>query len=341
MEKYKLLSLGNKREMNIGDYIQALASSQFYPHIDGFVYREQLKDYDEEDCNMIMNGWYMHDPTQWPPSPLIKPLFVALHINTSVADILLSEEGAAYLKQYEPIGCRDYYTRDLLLGKGIQAYFSGCMTLTLGKKYKSTFRDNSCYFVDPIIETPKSIGPLIKSFFTAVFHARSIYIILKKRKRKSLADVIRTANFYRLYKRIFTKHVLESATYISQQSEYYSKAFENDFERLKEAERLVQLYAKASLVVTGRIHCALPCLGLDTPVIYTAKKNPTKISSCRFGGIIELFNVMYCDEKSLDCDFDHNNKIDIDNAPENKDLWKRYASDLTKKCENFIALTKQ
>lgn len=43
MEKYKLLSLGDKGVMNIGDYIQALASSQFYPHVDGFVNREKTE----------------------------------------------------------------------------------------------------------------------------------------------------------------------------------------------------------------------------------------------------------------------------------------------------------
>ena len=340
MEKYKLLSLGDKGVMNIGDYIQALASSQFYPHVDGFVYREKLKDYNGGPCNMIMNGWYMHDPSQWPPSSKINPLFVALHLNTSVADKLLSVEGVSYLKQYEPIGCRDYFTRDLLVQKGIKAYFSGCMTLTLGNSYKSEKRDDTCYFVDPIFETPKSISSILHSLFTLVAHFAPVRTIFRKRpSRKRLSDLLRTANFYRLYSRIFTKELLESAEYITQQSEYYSDAFSDDFERLKEAERLVRLYAKASLVVTRRIHCALPCLGLETPVLFTANKNVSEISSCRFGGIIDLFNVIYCDEKSIECDFLQNTKIDIHHHPENKTLWKEYASNLTKRCKEFINST--
>ena len=63
---YKLLSVSKHKkisEINIGDYIQALASSQYYPQIDGFLDRdEDLKDYNGEPCKMIMNGWYMHNP---------------------------------------------------------------------------------------------------------------------------------------------------------------------------------------------------------------------------------------------------------------------------------------
>ena len=90
--KYKLLSIRGQKECNIGDYIQALASSQFLPSIDGFVNREKLKDYDGEKCKMIMNAWYLHDSTQWPPSDKINPLFVAVHFNSSVIDTLLSDE---------------------------------------------------------------------------------------------------------------------------------------------------------------------------------------------------------------------------------------------------------
>ena len=97
--KFKLLSIRGHKECNIGDYIQALASSQFLPSIDGFVNRERLKDYDGDECKMIMNAWYIHDSTQWPPSDKIKPLFVAVHFNSSVIDTLLSDESIAYLKK--------------------------------------------------------------------------------------------------------------------------------------------------------------------------------------------------------------------------------------------------
>ncbi|MHB9292886.1 hypothetical protein Holit_01999 [Hollandina sp. SP2] len=47
---------------------------------------------------------------------------------------MLSPAGIKYLKKHEPIGCRDYGTVKLLGKYGINAYFSGCLTLTLGRK---------------------------------------------------------------------------------------------------------------------------------------------------------------------------------------------------------------
>lgn len=86
--KYKLLAVSkfpNISGVNIGDYVQAIASAQFLPHMDGFIDRdEELKYYDGEPCKVIMNGWYMHLPQNWPPSNLIDPLFVAFHLNSGV-----------------------------------------------------------------------------------------------------------------------------------------------------------------------------------------------------------------------------------------------------------------
>ena len=151
--KYKLLSVKEQEGLNIGDYIQALASSQFLPQIDGFIDREKLKDYDGEECKLIMNGWYMHNAQQWPPSSKIIPFYVAVHFNSTVKDKLLSDESIAYLKKYEPIGCRDTNTVKLLQSKGVNAYFSGCMTLTLGRNYHSEIKENKYYFVDPYFVT--------------------------------------------------------------------------------------------------------------------------------------------------------------------------------------------
>ena len=91
--KYKLLSV-NKfyTGVNIGDYIQALASSKFYDKIDGFIERDELKLYNGEACKVIMNGWYMGKPENFPPSDKIIPLFVALHINSSISDKMLDVE---------------------------------------------------------------------------------------------------------------------------------------------------------------------------------------------------------------------------------------------------------
>ncbi|OUO13184.1 hypothetical protein B5F91_14520 [Bacteroides sp. An322] len=336
--KYKLLAVSTEEQVNIGDYIQALASSQFLPRIDGFIQREQLKDYDEEECKIIMNGWYIHHPEQWPPSEKIKPLFVATHFNTLVQKQLLSNESIAYLKRHEPIGCRDYFTRDLLKRKGIDAYFSGCMTLTLGYKYKSEKKENKCYFVDPYFVTHWNTFTILYNAIYLLFHWKPISIIAKKfpEEKKGLRKKMILSTFYRKYKRIFTKETLINAEYICQQSKYYKRNFSTDEERLQEAERLVKKYAKARLVVTSRIHCALPCLGLGTPVIYTEDANQSEASACRLGGLRELFNILKWNKSHLEAGFLAKGKISIQNTPNNKNEWKQRANQLTKTCYNFI-----
>ena len=59
-------------------------------------------------------------------------------------------------------------------------------------------------------------------------------------------------------------------------------------ERFQMAEELLHKYAKAKLVVTIRIHCALPCLAFGTSVILVNKNYDVK----RFGGIYDLLNTV-------------------------------------------------
>ena len=51
--KYKLLAVSTEREVNIGDYIQALHLHNFYPHIDGFIQREELKNTMEKNVRLL------------------------------------------------------------------------------------------------------------------------------------------------------------------------------------------------------------------------------------------------------------------------------------------------
>ena len=178
--KYKLLSVSTEDQVNIGDYIQALASAQFLPHVDGFIQREKLKDYNGDECKVIMNGWYMLHPEQWPPSFKINPLFVAVHFNSLAKDYLLTPNSINYLKTFSPIGCRDNYTKELFCNKGVDAYFSGCMTLTLGYKYKNEKKEDKCYFVDPYFITKWNFYNTLFNSIYLILHWKPISIIAKK-----------------------------------------------------------------------------------------------------------------------------------------------------------------
>ena len=336
--KYKLLGVSTEKELNIGDYIQALASSQFLPSLDGFVQREQLKEYHEDETKMIMNGWYMHHPENWPPSELIHPLYVAFHMNVLAKDSLLNAESIAYFKKHEPIGCRDHQTVRTLQSKDVKAYFSGCMTLTLGQKYYNKEKEDKCYFVDPYFKTDWSLFSVIRNAIYLLTHWKSISIISSKypESKTGLRKKMILTTFYREYKKIFTKETLLNAEYINQQNETIKSSSKTEFDYLYEAEKLVKKYAKAKLVVTSRIHCALPCLGLGTPVIYTEDHHQSEASRCRLEGLRELFTILTWNRGKLFPEFVISDKISKNNYPKNKNNWKIIAENLIERCQNFV-----
>lgn len=115
--------------INIGDDIQTLAAINFLKKKGiteySFIDREKLSDYDGEPVTLIMNGWYMHNINKFPPCDKITPVFISVHINNE----RLIMNNINYFKKYEPIGCRDEATVKLFKKHGIDAYFTGCLTL--------------------------------------------------------------------------------------------------------------------------------------------------------------------------------------------------------------------
>lgn len=130
---------------NIGDEIQSVAARQFLPTVDSFIEREEMDQFCPEDLiprKLIANGWYMHAPEHWPPSAYLDPLFISMHISQEpglysglcASKILLAPQTVDYLKTRGPIGARDEHTVRILRAAGVEAYFSGCLTLTLERR---------------------------------------------------------------------------------------------------------------------------------------------------------------------------------------------------------------
>lgn len=282
--KYGLLTYDeNKRFFNVGDNIQSLAAKQFIPHVDEYLNREKLSEYQGEKIKLIMNGWFTHNINNWVPSHDIEPVFVSFHMNNTAAPFMLSEKGINYLKKHQPIGCRDQFTADTLNAKGIEAYFTGCLTLTLDSyKVDDSERTDNIYIVDPLYSYPRPE----KIFYNAKITLKNIlngkaFQLGKKNKH---------------LKKFIAKDVLESAEFINQEppSNTYTEK-----EKFEMAETLLNKYAKAKLVITSRIHCALPCLALGTPVIFVNGFD-SFVDSCRFDGILELFNRIDINSKTGD-----------------------------------------
>ena len=78
-------------------------------------------------------GWYMHALfTMRHGFPLhrnLRPIFVSFHCNKRN---LLTPDAVEYLRRHGPIGCRDWTTTHLLNSMGVPAFFSGCLTTTIG-----------------------------------------------------------------------------------------------------------------------------------------------------------------------------------------------------------------
>ena len=167
-----------KASSNIGDYIQSLAAMNIYKKIIQdfnntnyemrkfiklaienkipnfnfvFIRRDNLhyKLSKLKNIITIMNGWWMHpynesgDISFKIPSN-ITPIFISFHIANErlLTPVCLNE-----LKKNQPIGCRDLKTTEKLKKKGIDVYFSGCLTTTIDF-FKWKQQNNTIYNTD-------------------------------------------------------------------------------------------------------------------------------------------------------------------------------------------------
>ena len=211
-----------KRQVgNLGDEIQSISGMQFLPFVDNFLERDQMSLLTErEPVTAFFNAWYGDLDADWPPPSNIQPIMTSIHVQTEIEEIWSKTLSVDYLKQHEPIGCRDKSTMEFMQKLNVEAYFSGCMTLML-KNPSITKRTNEIYLVDV------------------------------KREYKSLfPDGI-------------SKH-FSSLTHLTYAKEEYS----DTLKQFSASYLLLEHYASAKLVVTQRIHCALPCVAMGIPVIF-------------------------------------------------------------------------
>lgn len=259
--------------------------------------------------------------------------------------------------------------------KGVDSYFSGCLTTTIGNTYKikEGEKREGIYFVDPYIpfaDNPHNFS-LFKDAFILFF--TGLPLLVTKRKLVSrvannlykegygialkakfisynpiykvfynifskIAPPIFSLIFLSLYSKKFSWELLEEANYIPHI--YQAGSFKSEEEKFEYAESLVKKYAKARLVITSRIHSALPCLSLETPHIYTAhpvdmKTRASRRHNSRFEGLADLFNTLSYSKRRFKGVSD--SKIDLNINIVNNGGHKELASALTEKCNEFIA----
>ena len=86
---------------NLCDDVQTIAQMQFIPKGSKtiIVDREHLNK-ENRRCNVIMNGWWMHNDKNFPPHSNVNPLYIAFHIEKKG---LVSPKAIKHYKKHEPI----------------------------------------------------------------------------------------------------------------------------------------------------------------------------------------------------------------------------------------------
>jgi len=256
---------------NIGDVLQGMVAKQFLSSKSEVCDRENMKSIQmDEQGLLIANGWYLHSFENFPPNNNIKPIYVSVHIAQS--KLLLDKGIRMHFKKCGPIGCRDSKTLKLLLGWGIPAYYSNCMTITAdgiqGLEHIKEGKNDEILLVDgvdhPIPET--IISHLEKLYGQAIIR-------------------------------------------ISHNPQHTNSSFLDYVEKSeKDMLELLNRYRKAKLVITTKIHSALPCLGIGANVLFI-HPNP---SDPRLQTVSKYLKINSFDEV-----------LKWKEVPENKVNWKK------------------
>lgn len=232
-QKYKYELNSWDKYGNIGDCIQNLAIESLYNEL-GLttllkINRDELITYNGEPALLPMQGWFgnAHNVFASDWSEHIHPIFIGYHLNNNYEcrKTFIDKDILSKMKKFQPIGCRDRNTRDFLSSLGLDAYFSGCMTLTFPKRDHKP-NNGKIFIVD-----------------------------LKQEAKEIIPETI---------KRIADKSITHSYRF-----KKYPVSQNEAFEFENTARNILNRYRnEAELVITSRIHCAMPCIAMGIPVIF-------------------------------------------------------------------------
>ena len=349
--------VGGKK--NIGDYVQSIAQRQFLSDKETcFVDIEQLSSFDnKEKTNVVMNGWFMHNPKEFPPSDCINPLFISFHLTPPAEKEFFTPQTIEYLKQYEPIGARDYLTVELMKRYGIKSYMSGCLTLTLGKQYGGKIHDGDFIIVDPYIEIGGNMNlshsrRMINTFYFCLKHFRKTMRLQKRYHSHNMFSYYKlpaavqrfmeAATFYELYSKRFSDEILLNAVY---KTVIVENALSNE-KKFDLADSMLRDYSKAKFVITSRLHVSFPCLAMNTRNVFIipSEKNEekeVKRYSGRLKGLEDtVITLELKDGMIVNTNDDLPKMMTPENLPDNKDGYIKYRDSLIEKVRNFVLTNK-
>ncbi len=191
--KYAKLVLDNGKGMeNIGDWIQVFAIENLYSYmgIDNKQVKEikisELSYYDDEESVVLPINYPFYG--YYNLSSKIIPVYLGVSlIHASAAEGLR-------MRNFQPIGCRDYHTMKELQKIGIEAYMGGCLTITFPKMKETVHTNKRVYIVDVSDKVLEKIPEWIKKNAKYVTHIYYNDECGGREKAKSIYDDYKNAS---------------------------------------------------------------------------------------------------------------------------------------------------
>ncbi len=223
------------RPLNLGDPIQSYAVKSLYremgiPEEDMVpVPRYDLAAYDGEECICVINSASNYEELAYdshfmPPSPKVHAIPMSLHIHREIPP-----DELAFYRSCGGVGCRDVSTMKYLQKLGIDAYLTGCLTMTLPQRTKEQERGADQVY---LIDVPRDVMEIIPDEI--------------KDNATVLTNILRYEN-------------PGNANRMPREDAFA--------EHQKGEERICLLRDSAKLVITSKLHVASPCLAMGIPVI--------------------------------------------------------------------------
>lgn len=164
----------SRKVINLGDPIQWFGVLNMYQAIgipEKEIFEIPVFDMDQVDqageLTLIMQGHITHSMLRGVMSKKnIRPLFIGF----ALLGTELDEEEIEYIRQYQPILCRDEITYRILSAIGIESYIFGCLSFIFPQRMVSK-RLEKVFFVDTPESLKKFIPPSMESRIEYVSHA--------------------------------------------------------------------------------------------------------------------------------------------------------------------------
>lgn len=222
---------------NIGDDIQSLAAQKYSSLIDLFIDRDKIGEYPQlqnKKARIILNGWFIGNAESWPPADSFCPLFISFHL----ASHQYIENAATFsTDKLLSSECLDYYRRNGPIG---------C-------------RDKHTLKTLQLHDVP--------SYYSGCLTLTFPKVDIPRTDRVLLVDPISSeasGGGEKFLEEIIPTHIKNQVDIRS----HHINPNMSTTERMLKAQSLLDEYQAAHLVITSRLHCALPCVSFGTPVLF-------------------------------------------------------------------------